>query len=71
MDSGVRRLNTLLIGDSELECNCKDKTIDDINISMVGFSSSGVLDRYDLIIYSGSKGVKIIKSTYTKTGKVV
>lgn len=66
----LKKVITLLIGDSELECNCKDKTIDDINISMVAFSPD-TLKNYDLIIYSGSKGTKIVKSTYTMTGKVV
>ena len=66
----LKRINALLIGDNELECNCKDKTIDDINISLVAFSPD-TLEKYDLIIYSGSKGTKIVKSTYTKTGKVV
>lgn len=66
----LRQIGALLIGDDELECKCKDKTIDDINISMVAFSPD-TLKKYDLIIYSGSKGTKIIKSTYTMTGKVV
>ncbi len=63
-------VSTLLIGDTELECNCSGKTIDDINISLVAFSPD-VLSKYELIIYSGSKGLKILKSVYTGTGKVV
>jgi hypothetical protein len=63
-------VKTLLVGDDELECNCKDKTIDDINISMLSFSPDD-LKKYDLILYSGSKGTKLIKSTYTKTGKII
>lgn len=66
----IKTITALLIGDNELECNCKDKTIDDINITMVAFNPDS-LKKYDLIVYSGSKGTKIIKSTYTKTGKVV
>ena len=66
----LKVVSTLLIGDNELECNCKDKTIDDINITMVAFNPDD-LKKYDFVIYSGSKGTKIIKSTYTKTGKVV
>lgn len=66
----VKKIETLLIGDNELECNCESKTIDDINISMVAFSPE-IISKYDMIIYSGSKGTKIVKSTYTKTGKVV
>ena len=34
----LRQVGALLIGDDELECNCKDKNIDDINIRMVFFS---------------------------------
>ncbi len=66
----LRIVKTLLVGDDELECNCKDKTIDDINISMLSFSPDD-LKKYDLILYSGSKGTKLIKSTYTKTGKII
>jgi hypothetical protein len=66
----LKVVNALLIGDNELECNCKDKTIDDINITMIGLNPDD-LKKYNLILYSGSKGTKIIKSTYTKTGKVV
>ena len=66
----LRTITTLLIGDDELECNCKDKTIDDINISMIAFNPD-TLKKYDMIVYSGSKGTKIVKSTYTMTGKVV
>lgn len=65
----IRTVQTLLIGDDELECNCA-KTIDDINIGMIAFSPDTIA-KYDLIIYSGSKGTKIVKSTYTKTGKIV
>ena len=65
-----RVVSALLIGDSELECNCSGKTIDDINIGMIAFSPD-IISKYDLILYSGSKGLKILKSTYTGTGKVV
>lgn len=66
----LKVVNALLIGDNELECNCKDKTIDDVNIAMVAFNPD-ILTKYDLIIYSGSKGTKVIKSKYTPTGKVI
>ena len=69
MDKRMRAINTLIIGDNELECKCESKTIDDINITMVGFNIKD-LDKYDMIIYDGSKGTKIIKSKYTKTGKI-
>ena len=66
----IKVVSALLVGDNELECNCKDKTIDDINISMLAFNPND-LKKYDLIVYSGLKGTKIVKSTYTNTGKVV
>ena len=64
-----RVVKTLIVYDEDLNCDCKDKTIDDISIVNVGFSVS-VIDYYDLIIYSGSKGTKILKSKYTKTGTI-
>ena len=60
-------MNTLIIGDDELNCDCKTLSIEELNISHVGFSIQ-VLEGFDLIIYSGTKGCKIIKSKYTKTG---
>lgn len=62
-----RRIKTLLVNDEDLNCDCKDKTIEDITIANVGFSVS-IIDSFDLIIYEGSKGTKILKSKYTKTG---
>ncbi len=64
-----KNLNTLIIGDDELECKCKGKSIDEINISSIGFSIE-TLEKFDLIIYNGNKGTKIIKSKYTNTGVI-
>ena len=65
-----RVMNSLIIGDDELDCDCDKVTIDDLNISHIGFAIS-VLDKFDFIMYEGKKGTKILKSVYTKTGKVV
>lgn len=62
-----KNLDTLIIGDDELECKCEGKSIDEINISSIGFSIE-TLEKFDLIIYQGKKGTKIIKSKYTNTG---
>lgn len=62
-----RRIKTLLVNDEDLNCDCKDKTIEDITVANIGFSVS-IIDSFDLIIYEGSKGTKILKSKYTKTG---
>ncbi len=64
-----RRIKTLLVNDEDLNCDCKDKTIDDITIANVGFSLS-IIDSFDLVIYNGEKGTKILKSRYTKTGVI-
>lgn len=64
-----RRIKTLLVNDEDLNCDCKDKTINDITIANVGFSLS-IIDSFDLVIYNGEKGTKILKSRYTKTGVI-
>lgn len=64
-----KNLDTLIIGDDELECKCEGKSIDEINISSIGFSIE-TLEKFDLIIYQGKKGTKIIKSKYTNTGVI-
>lgn len=65
----IKRASTLVIGDTELNCTCKDLSIEDLNITHVGLNMQ-VLEPFDIIIYSGSRGTKIIKSKYTKTGVV-
>ena len=65
----IRKATTLIIGDVELNCNCKDLGIEDLNITHVGLNMN-ILNQFDIILYSDSKGTKILKSTYTKTGVV-
>lgn len=62
-----RVVNTLVIDDKDLECNCDSITLKSLNISNVGFISSD-LEKFDLIVYKGKKGQKILKSAITKTG---
>ena len=62
-----RVVNMLIVNDDDLNCDCSSKTIDDITIVNVGFSI-GVLDKFEMIVYKGSKGTKVLKSVYTKTG---
>lgn len=66
MDRGVK---TLIINDDDLNCDCADKTIEDISVANIGFSIA-VINSFDLIIYEGTKGTKILKSKLTKTGVV-
>jgi hypothetical protein len=53
-------MNTLILGDEDMNCDCKDKTINDLNITMIGLNLSS-LDKFDLIVYRGNKGVKILR----------
>lgn len=62
-----RVIKTLIVNDDDLNCDCSSKTIEDISIANVGFSLS-VIESFDMVIYDGVKGTKIIKSVYTKTG---
>ena len=62
-------INTLFLDDEDMNCNCSQKSLEDISIIDVGFGIS-VLNSFSLIIYRGSKGTKILKSEYTKTGVI-
>ena len=55
-------LNVLFVGDDDLLCKKKDeeRTIEDINIAKVVFVASD-LEVYDMIIYDGRLGKKILK----------
>jgi len=64
-----RLINTLIVGDNELECNCKSLNIDKINISNVSFKDAD-LEKFDLIVYKGKKGQKILRSSITKLGVI-
>lgn len=66
----IRKIKeAIIIDDSELECNCENLKLEDVNISNVALSDSS-LSRFDFIIYSGKLGTKIVKSINTATGIV-
>lgn len=65
--TSIKRATTLIISDVELNCNCKDLTIEDLNITHIGLNMD-ILKQFDLVLYTGSKGTKLLKSKYTKTG---
>lgn len=64
-----RIINTLIVNDNDLDCK-KELTLDNLTIASLGFISSD-LAKFELIVYSGSKGVKILKSRYFSQGKVI
>lgn len=67
MDRRIKKV--LILNDDDLNCNCKDKTLKDIGVEEIGLGIA-IIQEQDLIIYSGTKGTKILWSKYTKTGIV-
>ena len=59
----------LIVNDDDMNCDIAKDTIESMNLSNVGFSSL-VLDKYDMVIYVGAKGSKILKSRYTPLGLI-
>lgn len=64
-----RMICTLIVSDDELECKSQTLTLTDMNITHLSFQAKD-LEKYDLIVYTGKKGTKILKSKYFKTGKI-
>lgn len=63
-------IKLLIVNDDDLNCNTKTFTLDDIDLSSLGVSMLAIKN-YDLIIYEGSRGSKILKSRYTTKGIIV
>ena len=49
-----RLINTLIVGDQDLECNCDSLGLADITLGVVGFNFSD-LSRFDMIVYKGEE----------------
>ena len=60
----------LIVNDNDMNCDISKNTIDFMSIANIGFSKL-VVDKYDIIVYAGAKGTKVLKSKYFKTGKIV
>jgi hypothetical protein len=58
-----RVMNTLIVDENDLNCNCKDLKLEDINQSKLAFINTD-LEKFDLIVYKGKQGTKIIRSRY-------
>ena len=58
-----KQLSALIVNDDDLECpGKKEKTLElrDIKLSSVGFVTKD-LDKFDLVIYKGKLGKKVLK----------
>lgn len=63
-------INLLVLSDEDMNCDTKKKGLSDMSLQNIGFSMFAIKD-YDLIIYEGQKGSKILKSKYTKKGEII
>lgn len=54
--------NTLVVNDDDLDCKKPEetRTLSDIQLSSIGFLVPD-LDNYDMVLYSGSLGKKVLK----------
>ena len=62
-------LNTLIVNDDDLDCDCKETTLENMTIANVGFRLPDI-ERFDMVIYKGKRGQKILRSRYTSLGKI-
>lgn len=53
-----------------MNCDSKNSSIDNMEVENIGLSMFAIQD-YDLVIYEGTKGSKILKSKYIKKGKIL
>lgn len=65
-----RVIKTLIVGDNDLDCNCDKVTIDNMTILNLNFVWKDIED-YELILYKGKRGTKILRSKYFNTGKII
>lgn len=64
-----KSINLLVLSDDDMNCDPNSKDITKMRLEDIGFSMLAVKD-YDLIVYEGKKGTKILKSKYTKKGEI-
>lgn len=66
-----KTLNTLMVNDDDLLCDPKHAlTLSDLKLTNIN-PELGELDSFDLIVYVGRKGTKVLKSRVFRTGKVL
>jgi hypothetical protein len=63
-------IKLLILDDEDMNCDTKNSSIDKMSLENIGLSMFAIQD-YDLVIYEGKKGSKILKSKYTKKGKII
>lgn len=62
-------INLLILSDEDMNCDSSSQDLSKMTLDNIGFSMFAIKD-YDIIIYDGKKGSKILKSKYTKKGEI-
>lgn len=63
-------LKLLILNDDDMNCDSKNTDINKLKLEDIGLSMFAI-QQYDLVIYEGVKGSKILKSKYTKKGIIL
>lgn len=64
-----KSIKMLIVDDEDLNCEDKKITLTDLNLLNLSFNPED-LKPFDLIVYKGKKGTKILRSRYFKSGKI-
>lgn len=65
-----QNIKLLILDDADMNCDSKTDDLDKMGLENIGFSMLAI-QGYDMVVYEGTKGSKILKSRYTKKGKIV
>lgn len=65
-----QNIKLLILDDADMNCDSKTADLDKMGLENIGFSMLAI-QGYDMVVYEGTKGSKILKSRYTKKGKIV
>lgn len=65
-----KSIKLLIVNDEDLNCEDKKKTLTDLTLKHIAFNSDDII-KFDLIVYKGKKGTKVLKSSYFKVGKIL
>ena len=52
---------TLIVGDNDLACDCKDTTLENMGLGSLNFIMAD-LNKFGVIVYQGKRGTKILKA---------
>ena len=65
----VVKMPTLIVGDNDLACDCKDTTLENMTLGSLNFIMAD-LSRFGVVVYEGKRGTKILKANHFSCGVV-